>query len=444
MEKRVTLTMKEIKRLYVLQQIADKQLTGSQAAELLGLSLRQIRRLIAKYRAQGAPGIMHGNRGRVPNNRISERMRSQIWELAKEQYEDYNDSHFTEELEEKYGLGVSRSSVRRIRRENNQSSPRKHRTRKHRGRRARKPQAGMMLQTDGSRHDWLEGRGPWLTLIAYIDDATNQVSGAIFREEEDAAGYFLGLREICLTQGIPAAIYADQHTIFQSPLKATVAQELAGEQPRSQLGRLLDDLGIELIAAHSPQAKGRVERLWETFQDRLVKALREADASTLEQANQVLAAFVPRFNRRFQVQPEQTHTAYVPWPNEYRPEHFFCFKHIRTVANDNTISFDGHRLQIPPGPHRSSYAKAKVDVWQHLDGRLEVRYQGHSLVTFEPADHQPVRVLKFTPAPGQAAPQKQPAEPQPIKKPKVRTAYKPAADHPWRRPVVAKSKGKKS
>lgn len=443
MEKRVTLTMKEIKRLYVLQQIADKQLTGSKAAELLGLSLRQIRRLIAKYREQGAPGIVHGNRGRVPNNRIEEATRARIWELAEEQYEDYNDSHFTEELEEKYGLSVSRSSVRRIRRENNQSSPRKHRTRQHRGRRARKPQAGMMLQTDGSRHDWLEGRGAWLTLIAYIDDATNQVSGAIFREEEDAAGYFLGLREICLTQGIPAAIYADQHTIFQSPLKATVAQELSGEQPRSQLGRLLDELGIELIAAHSPQAKGRVERLWETFQDRLVKALREAGASNLEEANQALAAFVPRFNRRFQVQPEQTHTAYVPWPNEYRPEHFFCFKHTRTVANDNTISFAGHRLQIPPGPHRSSYAKAKVDVWQHLDGRLEVRYRGHSLVTFEPADQQPVRVLKFTPAPGQETPHKPPAEPKTVKKPKVRIPHKPAADHPWRKPVVAKSKGKK-
>lgn len=380
MDKRVTLTMNEIRRLYVMQQIEDKQITGSQAAQLLGLSLRQIRRLIAKYREHGAPGLVHGNRGRAPNNRIEEAWQVRIWELAQEKYKDYNDSHFTEELEAKHGMKVSRSTVRRIRRKNNQPSPRKRRSPRHHSRRERKPQAGMLLQTDGSRHDWLEGRGPWLTLIAYIDDATNRVSGASFRDEEDAAGYFLGLEEICLTQGIPAAIYADRHTIFQSPTKATIEQELAGEQPRSQLGRLLDELGIELIAAHSAQAKGRVERLWETFQDRLVKVLREAGAANREEANQVLAVFLPPFNQRFQVEPAQAETAYVPWPKEYRPQDFFCFKHIRTVANDNTISFDGHRLQIPPGPQRRSYARAKVDVWQHLDGRLEVRYQGQSQI----------------------------------------------------------------
>jgi transposase len=440
MDKRVTFSMNEIKRLYVIQQIADKQMTGPQAAELLGLSLRQIRRLIAKYREKGAPGLVHGNRGRAPNNRIEETRRAWIWELAEEKYKDYNDSHFTEELEGKYDLKVSRSTVRRIRRQNHQPSPRKRRTPQHRSRRERKPQAGMLLQTDGSRHDWLEGRGPWLTLIAYIDDATNQVSGATFRDEEDAAGYFLGLEEICLTQGIPAAIYADQHTIFQSPTKATLEQELAGEQPRSQLGRLLDELGIELIAAHSAQAKGRVERLWETFQDRLVKALREAGATNREEANQVLEIFLPPFNQRFQVEPAQTGTAYVPWPKEYQAQDFFCFKHTRTVTNDNTISFDGHRLQIPPGPQRKSYAKAKVDVWQHLDGRLEVRYQGQTLVTFEPADTQPVRVQKFNPAPGQEAAHKKPSEQRTGKLPKVRKPYKPAADHPWRKPLFAKPK----
>jgi hypothetical protein len=151
----------------------------------------------------------------------------------------------------------------------------------------------MLLQTGGSRHDWLEGRGAWLSLIAYIDDATNEVSLAVFREEEDAAGYFLGLQQICLEIGIPGAIYADQHTIFHSPTQASLEQVLAGEPPRSQFGRLLDELGIELITARSPKAKGRIEWLWGTFQDRLVKALREAGASTLEDANQVLGSFLP-------------------------------------------------------------------------------------------------------------------------------------------------------
>ena len=433
MSKTVTLSMNEIKRVYVLQQVQDHQLTGRQAAERLGISLRQVRRLIAKYREHGAPGLVHGNRGRAPNNRLDERLRARIRALAQEDYKDYNDSHFTEELAEQYGLAVSRASVRRIRRDAGQKSPRKRRSPRYRSRRLRKDKAGMLLQTDGSRHDWLEGRGPWLSLIAYIDDATNQVSGATFRDEEDAAGYFLGLREICLTYGIPAAIYADQHTIFQSPTQATLEQELAGQEPKSQFGRLLDDLGIELIAARSPQAKGRIERLWGTLQDRLVKALRRAGASNLEEANQVLADFLPHFNTRFAVQPAQSGTAYVPWPKAYRVEDFFCFKHTRTVTNDNTIPFDGHRLQIPPGPLRRSYAKAKVEVLQHLDGRLEVRYQAQSLATFLPAPDQPLRVKKFKPAPGQVTSQSKRAEEQPHPAPGGRVPYKPAANHPWRR-----------
>ena len=348
--------------------------------------------------------MVHGNRGRAPNNRLNDAVRARIKKLAEGEYKDYNDSHFTEELVEQYGMEVSRSTVRRIRRAAGQKSPRKRRSPQHRSRRERREQARMLLQMDGSRHDWLEGRGRWLTLIAYIDDATNEVLGANFRDEEDAAGYFLGLKEICLKRGIPGAIYADRHTIFQSPIKAMVEQELAEEQPRSQLGRLMDELGIELIAARSPQAKGRIERLWGTLQDRLVKDLRKAGATNREEANQVLESFIPRHNQRFRVEPAQSGTAYVPWPKEYQVEDFFCFKHTRTVTNDNTIPFDGHRMQIPPGPQRRSYAKAKVNVLQHLDGRLEVCYQGERLAIYDPANQTPVRVKKFKPAPGQETP----------------------------------------
>ena len=435
METRVTLSMKEIKRLHVLQQIVEQKMTARQASELLGLSIRQVRRLVAKYRAQGAPGIRHGNRGKRPNNQTEEDVRNQVLKLARGQYQDYNDCHLTEELAENHGIHLSRSTLRRIRRQANLASPRKRRPPQHRSRRERREQAGMLLQTDGSRHDWLEGRGPWLTLIAYIDDATNEVSGAIFREEEDATGYFFGLQQICLTQGIPAAIYADRHTIFQSPTKGTLDQELAGEQPRSQYGRLLDELGIELIAARSPQAKGRIERLWETFQDRLVKALREAHATNLEEANQVLKSFLPTYNHRFCKQPPQENTAFIPWPTEYRVQDFFCFKHTRTVTNDNTIPFDGQRLQIPPGPDRASYARAKVEVRQHLDGRLEVCYQGRSLASFEPVEPQLVRVNKFSPRSENIH---QPDEPKVKQNVNERKPYKPAADHPWRKPLFAK------
>lgn len=440
MSERVTLNMNEIKRLYLIQQMHEQKMTGPEAAEQLGLSLRQVRRLVAKYRAKGARGLVHGNRGRPAHNRVDEGVRVKIQELAQQEYPDYNDSHLTEELAAAHGLHVSRSTLRRIRRSIGQKSPRKRRAPRYRRRRERKAQAGRLLQADGSRHAWLEGRGPKLTLIAFIDDATSEVLGASFRAEEDAAGYFLGLQAICCARGIPAAVYVDRHTIFQSPAKPTLEQQLAGKPPKSQFGRLADELGMEVILARSPQAKGRVERLWGTLQDRLVKAMRKAGAHNLAEANQVLADFLPRFNQRFQVAPAESGTAFRPWPKHYRTEDFFCFKHSRTVTNDNTFPFDGHRLQIPPGPGGRSYAKAKVEVRQHLDGCLEVCYQGQRLVTFQPADERPVRIEKFSPAADQAAP---PKPPQPYPKPVVRQPYKPPADHPWRKPLFGKSREKK-
>ncbi len=435
MSERVTLNMKDIKRLYVVQQVDERKMTAKEAAESLSMSMRQVRRLVAKYRARGAAGLVHGNRGQTANNRLEETVRVKIQELAQETYADYNDSHFTEELVEEHQLKVSRSTVRRIRREMGQKSPHKHRTPRHRSRRERKPKVGMLLQTDGSDHDWLEGRGPRLDLIAYIDDATNEVSGAVYREQEDAAGYFMGLREICKQRGIPESIYADRHMIFQSPSKATLEQELKGEEPKSQYGRLLDELGVKLIAAQSPQAKGRVERLWGTLQDRLVKALRKAEASSLEEANQVLKTFLPKFNQRFRVEPAESETAYIPWPKEKRLEDYFCFKHSRVVTNDNTISFGKQRLQIPPGPSRISYARKRVEVRQHLDGRLEIVCENERLAIFEPEDDRAVRMKKFTASPGQMAMIK-PIE-KSLEKPAV--PRKPAANHPWRQ---YKSKGK--
>ena len=436
------MSLKELKRMEILQQIEARKMTAGQAAEIMGLSLRHTRRIIARYREQGAEGLVHGNRGRPAHNRITEAVRAKIEELAEGKYRDYNDSHFTDELEDEWPeLQVSRSTVRRIRRARGIGSPRKRRAPRHRRRRERRLQAGMLLQTDGSHHDWLEGRGPWLTLIAYIDDATNEVLAALFREEEDAAGYFMGLQEICRRKGIPAAIYADRHTIFQSPAAANLEQQWADEQPLSQFGRLLDELGIELIAAHSPQAKGRVERLWGTLQDRLVKALRTANASSVEEANQVLVKFLPKHNRRFMVTPAQSGSAYVPWPKQYRLGTYFCFKHQRTVTHDNTIPFDAHRLQIPPGPGGRTYAKARVDVWQLLDGRLEVHYQQKRLTIFNPATQDPVRIGHFTPAPDQQSQSKKPPEAKLAQPTQPRKPYKPAPNHPWRRyPAATKTR----
>jgi len=432
-EKRVTLTHKELKRLKVLQEMEAGRMTASEAAEALELSVRQVRRLKKAYCEEEAAGLVHGNRGRASTRRTPETIRKRVVELANKEYQDYNDQHFTEELEERHGIVLSRSTVRRIRRGAGQGSPRKRRAPKHRQRRERRAMEGMLLQTDGSDHDWLEGRGPRLTLIAYIDDATGEVPGAVFRQEEDAAGYMLALWEISQTQGLPLEVYADRHSIFGSPKEPTLEEQLAGQQPRSQFGRALDELHIRLIPAYSAPAKGRVERLFQTFQDRLVKELRRANACTLEEANHVLESFLPRFNARFKKEAAQPGSAYRPWPADLRPDDVFCFKFTRVVANDNTISFSGHKLQIPPGPNRRSYARARVEVRQHLDASLSLHYQGQTIATFEAANSEPLRVGKFTPA----APPAPATPPQPpallATPPRPRTPVKPAPDHPWRR-----------
>ena len=436
MNTQVTLTMKEQHKLKMVVDYEAGKVHAQRAAEVLGISKRQFRRLVAGYRKRGVVALAHGNRGKTPVNRIGEAIREQIVKLAKSTYQDYNDCHFTEELaSQAQPMEVSRSTVRRIRREAGQGSPRKRRAPRYRSRRERYGQAGMLLQTDGSRHDWLEGRGPWLTLIGMIDDANNEVVGASFREEEDAAGYFQVLQQVCLSKGLPQALYADRHTIFQSPKEPTIEQELSGELPRSQFGRLVDELGIQLIAARSPQAKGRIERLWGTLQDRLVKELRKAGASDLESANQALAAYLPKFNARFQVEATQPDSAYVPWDEDHDPHDYFCFKYTRTVTNDNTLPFDHHRLQIPLGPQHKSYAKKRVELRHSLDGNLTVFFQGQALATFLPATPAPPRVGQFQPA-VLPVPPLQLEKPKPPKSP--RQPWKPPPDHPWRKPLLTK------
>jgi transposase len=435
MEK-VTLTLKEQKRLKVLNEIEAGRMTIGEAAELMRVSERQVYRLKKAYREKGAAGLTHGNRGRPSPRATSPEVKAAVIELVKQSYRDYNNQHVKEKLEEEHQIVVSVATVRRIRLEAGVVSPRKRRAPKHRQRRERYPVEGLLVQTDASLHDWLEGRGPPLALITYIDDATNEVTGAVFREQEDAAGYMMGLWQTTEQKGLPCGLYTDRRNVFQNPKEPTIEQQLAGKQPTSQFKRALDELDMVLIQAYSPQAKGRIERLFATLQDRLVKALREANACTLEEANRVLQDFLPRFNARFAKEAAQPGSAYRPWPADLRPSDVFCFKYSRVVANDNAISFAGHKLPIPPGPARRSYARARVEVRHHLDGRLSVHYHHQQVAVFDPADDAPLRVGHFTPAslpqpphPVQtvilaraARPESPPAQP-----------FKPPPDHPWRR-----------
>jgi hypothetical protein len=305
--------------------------------------------------------------------------------LARGTYAGFNDQHLTEKLASVEGLALGRATVRRILREAGIPSPRKRRAPTHRQRRERMGQAGMLVQADGSRHRWLGPAGPFLTLIGGIDDATGEVPYALFREQEDAHGYLLWTQRVVQTVGIPQALYVDRHGIHQrhptDPL-TLAADPGALEGARfTQFGRAAAELGIRLIHARSPQAKGRVERLWRTFQDRLGSELRLAGATTLADAQAVLEAFLPQFNARFAVPAAQSGSAYRPLPADVVLGDVLCFKYLRVVAADNTVQLGEHRLQIQPSPARASYARLMVELHERLDGSVGVYHQGRCLAT---------------------------------------------------------------
>jgi transposase len=411
---------------------------GREASEVLDLSLRHVRRLLAAYREEGAAALAHGNRGRKPHHALDAGLKEQVLELGGSTYIGCNNQHFTELLAEREGITLSRSSVRRILLGGGIKSPRKRRAPKHRSRRERYPQEGMLLQIDGSRHDWLEGRGPYLTLIGAIDDATGKVPYALFREQEDAQGYFLMLRQIVDSHGIPMALYRDRHGIFERSKREpeSLEEQLEGKREPTQFGRLMEELGITSIPSYSPQARGRIERLWGTFQDRLTSELRLAGVSTLDEANQVLWDFLPRFNQRFAVPAVQPGSAYRKPGEGFIPDEVFCFKYYRRVGTDNVVRFGEHRLQIMPTNGRSSYARARVEVHERMDGSLAVYYRGQCLAAKPAPPEAPVlrarniaRVMPGGIESGRAKIVTPARKPSPPKAP-----WKPGPDHPWRRP----------
>ncbi|MEX2547459.1 MAG: ISNCY family transposase [Chloroflexota bacterium] len=263
MRETITMTSTDQKRSMLLTKLLVGEITVAQTAMLMGVSERQVWRLKSAFERAGPSALVHGNRGRASPRRLPDATRTRILELAAGRYAGLNDSHLADLLAEEEGIIVSRVAVRRILRAAGIASPRRRRSPRHRSRRERMPQAGLLVQLDGSRHDWLEGRGPWLSLIGAIDDATGVVTGATFRDQEDAAGYLVVLRETVRRHGIPAAVYRARHTIFETAgNQLTLEEQLVDRRTPTQVGRALDELGITSIAARSPQAKGRIERLW--------------------------------------------------------------------------------------------------------------------------------------------------------------------------------------
>lgn len=367
----------------LVKRIETGLLSVGEAAHMLGRSQRQMRRIRRRVRKRGRAALVHGNRGQRPANRLSDRERAQVVEWRRKKYLGFNDQHLTEKLVEVEGLKVSRSTVQRLLRGAGIGAVRRHRPPKHRRRRERKAQAGQMILWDGSRHDWLEGRGPVLCLMGAIDDATGELlPGAHFVEQECAAGYLRVLRAIVQTQGVPHSAYMDRHgSLKRNDDWWTLEEELRGVQDPTHVGRALDALAIEVIYALSPQAKGRVERLWGTLQDRLASELRLAQAQTLDEANALLTWFRTDFNRRFALPPAESTAAWRPVRRGLDLERLCSFGYEATVLNDNTVRMGGIVLDLPPGPGGRSYAKARVEVRQLLDGSWRVYRQDVLLAT---------------------------------------------------------------
>jgi hypothetical protein len=240
----------------------------------------------------------------------------------------------------------------------------------------------MMLQVDGSPHDWLEGRGPSLCLIGAIDDATGKVVGAMFVEAESTWGYFRLFSEVFNKHGLPQSVYADRHSIFWTDREPTIEEQLKNQRPSTEVGRGLQELGVTLIPAGSPQAKGRIERLWGTFQDRLVSELRRAGAKTQAQAQVVLERYLPEHNRNFSKPPALSEPAWRK-ASSTQIQRALCFKQKRTVAKDHTVTFEGTLFQIPKQSPYRSYANKRIDVHVLLDGAVEFFYQNEKIARFD-------------------------------------------------------------
>ncbi len=368
-----TLSQKELQRVAVISHCLKGDLACARAAELLDLSPRQVKRLKSRYRRGGEAAMAHASRGRPSPRCLPQRLCQRILHLARTRYAGFNDHHLADKLREVEGFSLSRETLRRLLRKEGLGSPRKRRAPAHRQRRRPSAREGELVQLDGSPHDWLEGRGPLLTALGMQDDANGKILAAEFFPSETTAGYFCLLQSLLHRFGVPLAFYGDHSGIFvRNDDHWSVEEQLAGRRQPTQFGRALEELGITFIAAHSPQAKGRIERLWGVLQDRLKSELRLAQACDLDSANRVLRQFIADYNRRFARTPREAAKAWRPAPSNL--ERICSFLHERIVSNDNVVQWQGRRFQIPPQHRRFSFAGAKVQLYQGLDGRVSLYY----------------------------------------------------------------------
>lgn len=393
LEGTITITQKEAARHKVLSMVSDGTLGLKEAAGYLGVSYRHAKRLRGKVQQEGLAGMAHGNRGRSPSNKIPEELRKQILELSQEEFSKFNDTHFTEELAGK-NIVISRESVRRMRREAGVAPKRKRRPRKHHGRRVRKAHEGLMMLWDGSPHQWFGEQRR--CLMAAMDDATGDLLAAFFLDQECSWGYLELLRRVVKNYGIPVSVYQDKHTALKrNDSFWSLEEQLADRQEPTQVGMALEALGVEPIFANSPQAKGRIERLFETLQDRLVAQLAHAGITQTDEANTYLEeTFRPAYNQRFGLEVKTEKKWRRPKPG-VDLERICSFGYTATVGNDNCVRLSGISFDIPPGPKGRSYSRCKVEVRQLLDGSWRFYCQDSLIATADSTElREPFRAKR--------------------------------------------------
>lgn len=390
-------------------------MTNKEGAEALGLSDRQVIRLKQKYQNEGgARALTHGNRGRKPAHALSDEVKTMAATLYRAKYQGSNNCHFAELLEEHESLKISPSSVRRILLAEGIKEAKQRRRAKAHQPRQRRAQAGMLWQIDATPYAWLEDRAPAFALHAAIDDATGTVVGAVFRPNECREGYSRVMQQGIRKYGVPLSLYSDRHMIFRLPNeKLTVEQELAGEtMPLSNFGKAMAELRIEHIKAVTPQAKGRVERLWVTLQDRLAVELRLLGVNTIEEANAALPRLIDKHNRQFAVEPRKRESAYLPLDPAVNLDHVFTKREYRQLGSGHTFAYNGTIYTLAKPSSLRLSAKMTVEVRETLDGEVILWLQGKALA------------LKATERPKRHTAPKEKAGSAPPRK--------PASSHPWR------------
>jgi transposase len=370
-EPKIIITMKDIQKYKVIESVVNKKLTGIEAAKILDLTNVHVSRLKKRFLIGGFESLLRKPRLVPPNKKIANFQIQQIIKFRKDLYYDFNINHFNEKLHEIHNIKYSYTSIRTIllNAELHVSKKKKiiHRLRR------RMPKTGMLIQMDSSQHHWLPAISDKWWLIAMIDDANNEVSYAKFFPSDTLFANMHVIRTFIEKKGLFVSLYTDKASHFKTTRKSGIHYNVNPEQDDTQIQRALDELGITLILANSPQAKGRVERLFGTFQDRLIHEMRLAKICNYDQANKFLIeCFLPDYNERFSI--ENIDSAYSPIPADITLDTVFCVKLQRSANSDNTIQVQGQTIQIPPSKYHRSFAHRKVDVCILDDNRILVLY----------------------------------------------------------------------